>query len=192
MIKMSPQDFAKGMNFLGQAYNKEFDRNQLNVWYTFFESETIDDFKAAIVRLISKSKFLPSIAEIKAEINTLQHKFLQLSADEEWHNVQKAIGRYGYYNSEEAEKSLDPFTAKVVRNMGGFRAICMADDNEWTRKNFMRLWENMQDRRQTALQYDPKYLTVQEKMELEDHQKEKLLGHEEMRKLLHIGEEDAI
>lgn len=192
MIKMSPQDFAKVMNFLGQAYNKEFDRNQLNVWYTFFESETIEDFKAAITRLISKNKFIPSIAEIKEEINTLHHSFLQLTADDEWHKVQKAIGKYGFYNSTEAEASLDPFTAKVVRNMGGFRAICMAEDNEWTRKNFMRLWDDMQDRRKTTLQYDPKYLTTQEKLQLEDQQRPLLTNHEEMRKLLHIGEDDAI
>lgn len=76
--------------------------------------------------------------------------------------------------------------------MGGFRAICMAEDNEWTRKNFMRLWDDMQDRRKTALQYDPKYLTTQEKLQLEDQQRPLLTNHEEMRKLLHIGEDDAI
>lgn len=190
MINMSPKEFAQGMTFLGQAYNKEFDRNQLNVWYTFFKSEEYEPFKNALIRIISRSKFIPSIAEIKEEISSMRNPFLQLTADDQWHEVQRAIGKYGFYNSEEAERSLDPFTARVVRNMGGFRAICMSEDNDWTRKNFMRLWDEMQDRGKTVLQYDTKYLTAQERAErgadlLPD-------GHEELKMLLHIGQEDSI
>ena len=181
---MTAQDFAKAMAFLGQAYNKEFDKNQLNVWYMFFRDESKEDFKAAIMRIIAKSKFLPSIAEIREEIKLIQTPFLQLSADDEWHEVQKAIGKYGYYNAEEAEKSFDPITAKAVRNMGGFRKICMSEDNDWTRKNFLRLWEDIKDKQESVLLPDTMYLTASEKQLLPQY--------EEMRRLLHIGEEDSI
>lgn len=181
---MTPQEFASGMNFLGQAYGKEFDRNQLNVWYSFFKNETQEDFKQALVRIISKSKFMPSIAEIKEELRTIQNTFLLLLPEEEWAKVQKAIGKYGFYNAEEAEASFDPFTAKVVRNMGGFRKICMAEDNDWSRKNFMRLWENMKDSQRSVLLPDTMYLTASEKQMLPEY--------EELRQMLRIGSEGSV
>ena len=159
---MTPQEFAKSMTFLGLAYNKEFTKDQLNVWYSFFTDEEDQDFRKAITRLITKEKFMPSIADIKKEIAEIKHPSLQLKPDEAWAKVDKAISKYGYYNADEAEASFDPFTAYVVRHMGGFRKICMSEDGDWTRKNFMRLFEDMSETKRELHLFSEPQMTLPE------------------------------
>lgn len=175
---MTPQEFAKAMTFLGLAYDKEFSKDQLNVWYTFFSDDTDANFRKAVTRLVSKSKFLPSIAEIKSEIAGITNPELLLDPNREWANVEEAIHRYGFYNSEEAVASLDPFTAQVVRNMGGFRKICMSEDGDWTRKNFLRVWEEMKDGNKSALVLNENVMTLPELQRMAELKTEemKLLG----------------
>lgn len=142
---MTTQEFAMAMAFLGQAYGKEFAEEQVTVWYSFFGKEDPDAFQAAITRLIPKCRFMPSIAEIKEEIAELKHPELRLKPEEEWDKITRAIHRYGIYNADEAEKSLDPYTRMVLGHMGGFRKLCMMEDDDWPRKNFMSLWKEMKE-----------------------------------------------
>ena len=148
---MKPDEFAKAMSFLGLAYNKEFEQAQVEVWFTFFRDTDFSMFRQAVVRLISKSKFMPSIAEIKEELILIENPALQLSAVEEWDKVKKAISTYGYYRADDAVASLDPYTADIVRKVGGFQKICLSDDNEWTKKNFIQTFEEYSEHRRDAL-----------------------------------------
>lgn len=159
---MSKEEFAKAMSFLGLAYDKEFTQEQVGVWYTFFHETDFAAFKQAVTRLISKSKFMPSIAEIKEELVTISNPALQLNASEEWDKVMQAVRRYGYYNAEEAVASLDPYTADIVRKMGGFQAICTSEDGDWTRKNFVRLFDELSGSRREAMLYSQPQLTLAE------------------------------
>ena len=159
---MTKEEFAKAMSFLGMAYDKEFEAKQVEVWFTFFHQEDFQDFKQAVTRLISKSKFLPSIAEIKQEIAVLKNPVLQLNAEDEWSKVQNAVRKFGYYNSKEAMESLEPQTAKVVRLLGGFGAVCQSTDGDWLRKNFMSLFSQISETNQDALQLSEPQLTLGE------------------------------
>lgn len=159
---MTPQEFAKDMTFMGLAYNKEFTKDQLNVWYSFFNEADEKDFRKAITRLITKEKFMPSISDIKSEIASLNNPALQLKPEEAWDKVEKAISKYGFYNSEDAEASFDPFTAYVVRHMGGFRKLCLSEDGDWTRKNFMKLFEDMSETKKELHLFSEPQMTLPE------------------------------
>lgn len=159
---MTPKDFATSMTFLSQAYDKEFSKEKLAVWYEFFKDDSDSDLTQAIMRLIPKSKFLPAIAELKAEIASMNSHELQLKPEEEWDKVQRAIHRYGIYNAEEAEKSLDPYTRSVVKHMGGIRQLCLLPEDDWPRKNFMNLWSEMKEAGVNVRVMDEKVLTVNE------------------------------
>lgn len=163
---MTPQEFTKSMVYLGQAYGKEFGEEQTGVWYSFFSKEEPEVFQTAIVRLIPKCKFMPSIAEIKEEIAELTAPDLRLKPEEEWDKVQRAIRRYGVYNAEEAEKSLDPYTRSVVKHMGGFKAICLMPDDDWPRKNFMSLWKEMKEAGVNVRVIEESLLTADELLHL--------------------------
>ena len=137
---MNKEQFVKGITFLAIAYNKEFTEEQISVWYEFFKDEDYDNFRNAVKRIIPKSQFIPSIAQLKQEITLLKTPALQLKADEEWEKVRAAISKFGYYRAEEGMKSLNPVTAGVVRMLGGWSAICQSTNGDWLRKNFMDLF----------------------------------------------------
>lgn len=61
---MSKEEFVKIMAFLGMAYNKEFNVNDIEMYYEFLSNYEYGVLKRAIKNLIKKNKFLPKIAEI--------------------------------------------------------------------------------------------------------------------------------
>lgn len=142
---MNKEDFVKAMTFLAIAYNKEFTEEQLSVWYDFFKNEEYEEFKNAIKRIIPKKQFIPSIAELKQELTYIKTPSLQLKADEEWEKVREAIRKYGYYRTDEAMESLNPLTARVVNAIGGFQNLCQSTNTDWSRKNFIDMFEVKQN-----------------------------------------------
>lgn len=142
---MTKEEFVKAMTYLAIAYNKEYTEEQLNVWYDFFKNENYEEFKQAIKRIIPKKTYIPSIAELKNELTHIKSPILQLKADEEWEKVRSAIRKYGFYRSDEAIESLNPLTARVVNAIGGFQNLCQSTNTDWSRKNFIEMFEIKQN-----------------------------------------------
>ena len=140
---MNKEQFVKGLKYLGVAYNKEFTEEQATVWFDFFKDTDYEVFRQAVKRIIPKSKYLPSIAELKEEIAVLNNPMLQLDVDEEWNSVIQAIRRYGYYNSIEAFESMKPETREIVKTIGWYR-LCMSENIEFERRTFKELFNNKQ------------------------------------------------
>ena len=84
---------------------------------------------------------------IKQEMALTSNPVLQLNVDEEWDSVLKAIKKYGSYRQDEAMKSLKPYTANIVRQIGYMR-ICQSESIQWERKEFIELF-NMNKERDT-------------------------------------------
>lgn len=159
---MSREEFLQAMAYMGAAYGKRIPQEQVEVWYTFFHDENIGVFRQAVSRTICKSRYLPSVAEIRAEIALVKYPMLSLNAVEEWDAVQQAVRRYGYYNAQQATESLNPFTAKIVKMMGGISAICQSDSGEWLRKEFIRLFNELYETQSTRLALSENQLTKAE------------------------------
>lgn len=165
---MTREEFVKGITFLGLAYNKEFDQNQTAVWFTFFQKDSFSDFRNAVVRLIAKCKFLPSIAEIRQEIAEIKAPELQKSPEEAWEDVESAVRKYGHYGADKALEGFDSITKRTLRSMGGFTSICASEEGDWTRKNFMSIYTAYQTRQRDALRVP--YLAQEDRLKLEDRQ----------------------
>ena len=139
---MNLQEFTKAMTFLGVAYNKEFTQEQVGIWYNFFVETKIEDFKNAIKRLINKSKYLPSIAEIKSEIATLNVNELQLNAESEWELVLQAIRRWGRLDNIAFEE----ITQNTIRAVGIHRLETIETSQvPFIKKEFIEIWNNKRD-----------------------------------------------
>ena len=158
---MNKQDFIKAMQYLCTAYSKDFDEKQCTVWYKFFKDNTIQEFMNAIDRIIPKCKFMPSIAEVKDEIVVLSNKTLQLNAEDEWNNVLLAVRKFGSYRIDEAYKSLDPYTAEIVKKVG-FQRICNSTDITWLRKDFIELFNDCKNNYKEILALPQSKLTLNE------------------------------
>lgn len=143
---MDKEKFVKGMTFLGIAYNKEFTKEELEVWYSMLKDNSSEDFSNAIQELVKTEERLPSIATITKQIAKNRTAYLP-EAEDEWLEVKKAISRYGYYREQEAIKSLKPYTAKIVGYIG-FQRLCMATQEEqiWNKKEFIGEYNALKDK----------------------------------------------
>lgn len=139
---MNIEEFTKAMTFLGVAYNKEFSQEQIGVWYNFFADTKLEDFKNAIKRYISKSKYLPSIAEIKSELATLNVKELQLNAESEWELVLQAVRRWERLDNVAFEK-ITQDTIKAI----GIHRLEMIETSQvpFIKKEFIEIWNDKRD-----------------------------------------------
>lgn len=147
---MNRDEFLKGMVYLGTIYGKEFTKDELTVWYSFFHQVDSNIFKVAIKNLAEKNRFIPSIAEIRAEINKIQNPELKLNAEDEWTYVLNAIHKFGYYNTNGALESLKPITREIVERLG-FQNLCMSENINWERKVFIETFNSYKKNQEFAL-----------------------------------------
>lgn len=143
---MNKEKFLKIMTYMGIAYNKEFTKEQIEVWYSFFKEYKDEELNNAVKKIINTEKYLPSIAQIKEEIAKMQVVDVP-EAEDEWGEVIKAVGRYGSYRQQEALDSLKPYTAKIVGYVG-YQRICMATSEEqvWNKKEFISEYNALKDK----------------------------------------------
>ena len=148
---MKAEEFAKSMIFLNNAYRQEMNQTQVSVWYNFFRDVPLDKFNLAIVRIIEKERYFPTVATIRQE---------------------KVFGILGVFINTQrlnmplvsvvGEKFL-PVTAAVVKRIGGFTSLCQSEDIEWRRKSFMTIFKETLDRQKEIAAYSQSQLTEAEK-----------------------------
>lgn len=158
---MNKKEFLKVITFLGMTYNKEFEEEQVAVWYEFFKNENIEVLKQAIKNLGSTNQFMPSIAEIKKEMAKIQEPTLRINAENEWEEVLKAIRKFGYYREQEALESLNPITQRIVKIIG-WRKLCSSENIHWQRKEFIEWLQNNQDHLQEIMMLGEQNITMAE------------------------------
>ncbi len=97
--KVSIGDIVKAVGLLQIAYRKDFTEEQMELYVQRLSMLHPATVKAAILCLVDKNKFLPTIAEIKeecAKISDAVHGEKAISADEAWSMALHAAGTYGY------------------------------------------------------------------------------------------------
>lgn len=149
---MNKEDFIKCMKLLGTAYNKEFDKQQIEVWYQMLGEYTVEDFSRAIQELVKTEEYMPSIAHITKQIAKTKLAMVP-NAEDEWKEVIRTVHAYGSYREEEALESLKPYTAKIVNYIGYFR-ICTSTQEEqtWNKKEFIEEYNSLKDKAMENLQ----------------------------------------
>lgn len=149
---MSKEEFLEGMTFLGLAYNKEFTKEEIEVWYSMLCGYSKKEFSDSIKRLVKTLKRIPTIADITEDITNNKVSTIS-TAEDEWQNVLNAVRMYGSYREQEALESLKPYTAKIVKYIGYYR-ICIStqDEQVWNKKEFISEYNSLVDKDILALQ----------------------------------------
>lgn len=124
---MNKEDFVKIMNGLAKVYDKELDKETLELWLSFFNDDNIDEFRLAINEHIKTNSKFPTIAHIKNKMFELTHKE-QYSNDELWNTLVKALGRSSYYAEEEFEK-LPDLVKRYVRSPQQLQELARIDSD---------------------------------------------------------------
>lgn len=165
---MNKEIITKGLALLKYAYpntfkdfSKEDTEMMIIVWLDTFSDNNPKEFETAIKRLMKTSKYMPSIAEIKQEIALISNPVIQLNADQEWDEVINAVRKYGSYREDEALNSLKPYTKHIARQVG-FKRICMSENIQWERKEFIDLFNMNKERDEVALMLNEPQMTLAE------------------------------
>lgn len=95
----------------------------------------------AVSRLINTSKWLPTIAEIRAAAVELEHGARRAGA-EAWGDVNEAIRKFGRYGVPEFS---DPLVAECVRSFG-WLSLCDSTNDTADRARFIELYESLAER----------------------------------------------
>lgn len=104
----------------------------------------------ALRKWVSTSKWSPSIADIREVAATISNGNIP-DWGHGWEQVIKAIGRYGYYNADEAMNSFDEITRECVKRLG-FKNLCMSENQTADRASFRMIYEQVAERKRMNVQ----------------------------------------
>lgn len=147
---MTKEEFLEGMTLLGIAYDKEFTKEQIEVWYSMLCGYTKEQLRDAIKELIKTETYMPTIAHITKQIAKKETLTIP-NAEDEWEEVLRMIHRYGSYRQQEALDKMKPYTAYIVNHIG-YQIICMSSDNTWNRKEFIAEYNQLKEREKELIQ----------------------------------------
>ncbi|WP_096201917.1 replicative helicase loader/inhibitor [Bacillus sp. FJAT-45350] len=99
----------------------------------------------AIIKVLSTSKFFPTLAEIREAASQLTTP-RTLDAIEAWGLVVQAIRRYGFYQEAKAMESLPPDVAEMVKRFT-WRELCLNEEPDILRAQFRMAWETQSKRK---------------------------------------------
>lgn len=124
---MSREATLKAISLFNLAYGSEFDDARLNFYVDMLADLHPITLSVACHGLIKKSKFLPSIAEIRAECeklsNVVNNYEKEIGYEQAWEMVIKAADKSGY---DWGLPTLPPLVKKAAERFG-WRDICYND-----------------------------------------------------------------
>jgi hypothetical protein len=104
----------------------------------------------AIIKVLSTSKFFPTIAEIREAATQLTQPRV-LDAIEAWGMIVEAIRRYGMYDQEKAMQSLPPDVRAMVKRFT-WRELCLNENPDTLRAQFRMAWDTQSKRERENMQ----------------------------------------
>ncbi len=119
----------------------------MDIWYMMLKDLDYRVCQTAVLELISTSKFPPTIAEIREKCSHLTSPGIK-DWGEAWEDVQRSIGKYGMYQTQEALESFDELTRKCVTRLG-YRNLCVSENESADRANFRMIYETEANRKRT-------------------------------------------
>lgn len=164
------------------AYANALTAEQLSFYAIQLQDLNCESVSAAVNSLIHKSRFVPTIAEIRAECamvsDVVNQREKAASAAEAWQKTIQAIQMYGH---DRGRDHLDEVTRKVA-NRFGWRDLCYGDikDEPIRRAQFMRIYDAVVVERQNT---DNVMRQVKVNPELHDAYRAKVAELADMKKL---------
>lgn len=106
---MNKEDFVKALKFLGTAYNKEFDKDQVEVWYSFLMNYNYETLKDSIKEIIKTRKYIPTINEMI--------EICEKTKKEKRYDILEKMKSEGYFKTiEEYEKASMWMERNIIPN----------------------------------------------------------------------------
>ncbi|SMB97824.1 Loader and inhibitor of phage G40P [Thermanaeromonas toyohensis ToBE] len=121
----------------------------VELWYRLLQDLPYQVVEKALLKVLSEVRYFPTVAEIRqAAAEIMQPE--TLSPGEAWALVLQAVKRYGSYREAEALAALPEDVARAVRYLG-WREICLSEQPEVVRAQFMKVYEQVIGRQRESV-----------------------------------------
>lgn len=147
---MTRQEVIKIMSVIEKAYPKfnyvsGEDFEAIMLWQEMLSDVDYPLANAVVKQHISRNKFQPTIADIRGGVAEITAPKTQLTSDQAWGEIIRAIKRHGIYQEAEALASMSPITARIAKNMN-WKETCMSENQMADRAHFIKMFEAKQQR----------------------------------------------
>lgn len=140
-----------------QSFSKA-DSETVKVWQRMLSDIPANIAVGAVQSHAATSQWPPSIAEIRQHAVNITSPIMD--ADQAYTLVRIAMKKFGYYQSKDAMETLPEDVREAVRSFGGFVSMCMSEEPEIQRAQFMKLWDAMKKRWQERALMPPDVLQL--------------------------------
>lgn len=140
---MNRQEFAVFTDAMKTFYPRDPvapNKQAMSLWYGELKDLTFDQAMAALKVHVHRSKWAPTIYELRQAALENQAEIEDWSKG--WQLALRAVGRYGITNGAEALASLPEHTRKTVRRLG-WKDLCLTDSEDLQnyRANFRKVYK---------------------------------------------------
>ena len=145
----SQQKTTAALSMLQIAWSTDMTKERMKLYVSMLADVNPVTLEQAVANLIKRSKFLPSIAEIREECSALSayvnaHEELPI-AQSEWEKVIKVVGTYGFEHGKEHLEGVTLQAAKPI--WSSFDPRIGHEYNEAScRAQFIKCYEQLIDR----------------------------------------------
>lgn len=109
------------------------------LWQKMFSDLPYELAEAALIKVLSTTKFWPTVAEIReAAAQISQPKVLE--ASEAWGQVMEGLRKFGLYQAQDAMNWFSPEIRMMVKRFGWWE-ICHTDNIDVVRGQFIKAWD---------------------------------------------------
>jgi hypothetical protein len=155
---MSNNDFDLAMALLIAACGKPVPEATCDAYRLMLGHLRVDVLRAAIMRAIVEHRYptLPTIAML-LDLADQVTRPMEYSPDEVWRiawNATKRLDIDIHGNAERVLASVPPLVAQVMRTFG-LRELCGVKSEEWARKRWLEIYEQLARREQRARMLPP-------------------------------------
>ena len=135
-------------------------KDTAKIYIKFLQDIPYEAGQSAALDLIAKSKWFPTISELRQEaVNRIPgNQFL--SAGEAWREVCEQIRKVGHYGIPEFGSEV---VAQAVKTMG-WRYLCLSENEMADRAHFMKIYETYKERKTSHLLQIPESKHYQEQL----------------------------
>ncbi len=124
----------------------------LNLYARLLADIDPDLLRAAALHHIATNKWFPKVSELReAALALMLHN--ELTAEEAWGEVRRAIRRYGSYGAFDPESQsyrLPPFNGSLIQRtvqIIGWRELCGSENEVADRAHFFKIYYSLAERR---------------------------------------------
>lgn len=155
-------------------------KETIAMWSVMLKDIPFDLAQVALQAHSSRSQFPPSISEIRAAALEIAKPEISMTGDEAWKIARETMRKYGCsnlpvistgadgsivrrYARDEAKKNTPPEVWKIMERMG-YRDMCMTENIDVIRGQFLRMWDAYSRRRKEQALLPPSVRSITESL----------------------------